>query len=218
MLWDHYVLRVACQLSVEPYSGFCVSRVSRCDHSGEMRWEEDLQPGKKPSSSAYVPPAGVCPPLHVTSAGKKSQTGSDFFIFIKHTIRKSRMNNVSFDRWCWSKPMKEGTDDKSDVTVRHSQPWLRLTINTVYRRSSKTVERTAVLRCRSCPFQLVPTEEILFFSFFDLQWRVYPSLGNAPTATHLLTFIARNNSSVFFLPSGFRNVCSWLQSKAFFLL
>lgn len=159
MLWDHYVLRVTCQLSVEPYSGFCVSRVSRCDHSGEMRREEDLQPGKNPSSSAYVPPA------RDVSRKKKSQTGSDFFIFIKPTMRKSRMNNVSFDRWCWSKPMKEGTDDKSDVTVRHSQLWLRLTINTVYRRSSKTVERTAVLCCRSCPFQLVPTEEILFFFF-----------------------------------------------------
>lgn len=155
-----------------------------------------------------LPPL-MSPPYVTSAEKKKSQTGSDFFIFMKPTIRKGRMNNVWFDRWCWSKPMKEGTDDKSDVTVRHSQPWLRLTINTVYRRSSKTVERTAVLCCRSCPFHrickyLLQPRRYFLFSFFLVicggELHVYPTLENAPTATHLLTFIARNNSSIFFPP------------------
>lgn len=74
--------------------------LSRCDHSGEMRRGEDRDTNRSVFFLCIRPPPA--------------------------SVRKSQMNKVSFDCQCWSKPMKERTDDKSDVTDRHSQPWLLL--------------------------------------------------------------------------------------------
>lgn len=96
--------------------------------------------------------------------------------------------------------MKEGADDKSDVTVRQS--------------AVTPVEQSA--QCtggvpKTLKEQLFFTADPAFsnccqlFCFFlvicsDIhsgEFHVYPSLEKAPAATHLLTFNARNNSSLF---------------------
>lgn len=126
--------RVTYQLSVEPHFGFCVKVWSlRRDEAGA-----DPLPGEHR--------CGVF--LRI--------------VLIEHAIGKSQMNRVAFDCWCWSKQMKEGTDDKSDVTVTHSQLWLLSNNQHSVQAHFQNADRTAVLCCRACLFQLLPAEEMLF--------------------------------------------------------
>lgn len=130
------------------------------------------------------------------------------------------MNKVSFDCWCWSKAMKEGTDDKSDVTVRHSQPWLLFNNQHSVQAEFQNADRTAVLCCRSCRVRLLPAEEMLFLVICsDIHSESFMSTQALKMLRQPLTFWPSvPEITLPFSPSGFRNVCSWLQRKAFFLL
>lgn len=184
-------VRVTCQPSVEPRLKV---RSLRSDETGGGPAASKESAAQ--SSFTYVPRWRLSP--HLTSAGK-SQPGSDVLVFMKHTIRRSQLNKAAFDCWCWSKAMKEGADDRSDVTVGHSRPWLLLDSQPSVQAWLQNTHTTAALCCTACLLQLLPTREMLFLvicsNIHSGEFCVYPSLENAPTAPHLLTFNARNNSS-----------------------